>query len=194
MQLARHSIRNNHPKNSPLPDLPTNLRSLNLATWFLKVAVALRRSAAQFSSFPAVRMTLVPSGRSLSEMTLKGTGSVLLQRQCEGRMVQTKFGLFVRTNSPGYSARTSENVLSPRKRLTGEFSVGEEAIRCISFIIVSDKSPRTVKCCLYLRWLYFLFYHNTKPFLYFYFFIFQRYERVATKTSAQLACGYMVRH
>ena len=133
MQLVRASYVWQAHTDSPLPDLPTNLRSLNLATWFLKVAVALRRSAAQFSSFPAVKMTFVASGRSLSEMTLKGTGRVLLQRQCEGRMVQTKFGLFVRTNSPGYSDSTSENVRSPRKRLTGEFSVGEEAIRCISF-------------------------------------------------------------
>lgn len=34
-------------------------------------------------------------------------------------MVQTKFGLFVLTSSPGYSARTSENVLSPLKRFAG---------------------------------------------------------------------------
>lgn len=45
-------------------------------------------------------------------------------------MVQTKFGLFVRTSSPGYSANTSENVLSPRKAFVGRpgwwfpFSVG----------------------------------------------------------------------
>ena len=30
--------------NSPLPDLPTNLRSLNLATWFFMTAVQLRSS------------------------------------------------------------------------------------------------------------------------------------------------------
>ena len=118
----------------PLPDLPTNLKSLNLATWFLKVAVAFLRSAALFSSLPAVNMTLVPSRTSLRESTLNGTGSVLLQRQCDGRIVQTKFGLLVRTSSPGYSARTSENVLSPRKGLVGStgwwlpFSVGVGAV------------------------------------------------------------------
>jgi hypothetical protein len=81
------------------------------------VATAFLNSAAEFSSFPAVRMTLVPSEMSLSAKTLKGTGSVLLQRQCDGNMVQTKFGLSVVTNSPGYSARSSENVLSPLYRL-----------------------------------------------------------------------------
>ncbi len=105
------------PRLLPLPDLPTNLRSLNLATWFWKPAVAFRRSAEQFSSFPAVSITFVPSETSLSERTLNGTGRVLLHRQCEGRIVHTKFGLFVRTNSPGYSAKTSEKVRSPRKRL-----------------------------------------------------------------------------
>lgn len=118
----------------PRPDLPTNLRSLNLATWFLKVAVAFLRSAALFSSLPAVSMTLVPSKTSLRDSTLNGTGSVLLQRQCDGRIVHTKLGLLVRTNSPGYSASTSENVLSPRKGLVGRtgwwlpFSVGVGAV------------------------------------------------------------------
>ena len=49
--------------------------------------------------------------------------------------MQTKFGLFVRTNSPGYSARTSEKVRSPLNAFwTWPFccgvgvSLGEEAI------------------------------------------------------------------
>lgn len=120
---------------SPRPDLPTNLKSLKRATWFLNKALLLRRSAALFSSFPALRSTLVPSGTSLSDNTLKGTGRVLLQRQWEGRIVQTKFGLLVRTSSPGYSAKTSENVRSPLNVLpTWPFccevgvSLGEEAI------------------------------------------------------------------
>lgn len=118
----------------PLPDLPTNLKSLKRATWFLKVAVAFLRSAALFSSLPAVNMTFVPSKTSLRESTLNGTGKVLLQRQWEGRIVQTKLGLLVRTSSPGYSAKTSENVLSPRKGLEGNtgwwlpFSVGVGAV------------------------------------------------------------------
>lgn len=118
----------------PLPDLPTNLRSLNLATWFLKVAVLFLSSAAQFSSLPAVRITLVPSITSLRDSTLNGTGRVLLHRQWDGRMVQTKFGLLVRTSSPGYSASTSEKVLSPLKAFAGStgwwfpFSVGVGAV------------------------------------------------------------------
>lgn len=111
----------------PRPDLPTNLRSLKRATWFLKVVVALRSSADTFSSLPAVRTTLVPSGTSLSESTLKGSGRVLLQRQWDGRMVHTKFGLFVLTSSPGYSAKTSEKVRSPLKRFAGGACVSDAA-------------------------------------------------------------------
>ena len=119
----------------PLPERPTNLKSLNLATWFLKVAVALRSSAAQFSSFPAVSITLIPSQMSLSDRTLNGTGRVLLHLQCDGSIVHTKLGLFVRISSPGYSASTSENDLSPLKALgpldtTGDsLSAGGEAIK-----------------------------------------------------------------
>ena len=105
------------PSLSPLPERPTNRRSLKRATWFLKVAMAFRSSAAEFSSFPAVRITLVPSAISESERTLKGTGRVLLQRQCDGSIVHTKLGLSVVTSSPGYSASSSEKVLSPRYRL-----------------------------------------------------------------------------
>ena len=54
-------------------------------------------------------------------------------------MVQTKLGELVRTNSPGCSANTSENVLSPRKDLepwaaavgvAAPFSLGGDAIVC----------------------------------------------------------------
>lgn len=40
-------------------------------------------------------------------LTLKATGSVLLQRQCEGRTEQRKLGLSVRTSSAGWSAMIS---------------------------------------------------------------------------------------
>lgn len=135
---------------SPLPDLPTNLRSLNLATWFLKVAVLFLSSAAEFSSFPAVRTTLVPSTTSLRDRTLKGTGRVLLHRQCDGKMVQTKLGLLVLTSSPGYSASTSEKVLSPLKALLGStgwwlpFSVGVGAVGGEAITIGIDAADKVI--------------------------------------------------
>jgi hypothetical protein len=67
--------------NFPLPERPTNLRSLNLAVWFFIMAEAFLNSADEFSSLPAVKMTFVPSGISLREITLKGTGRVLLHLQ-----------------------------------------------------------------------------------------------------------------
>jgi hypothetical protein len=121
----------------PLPERPTNLRSLKRATWFLNVAVALRSSAALFSSFPAVRITLTPSLTSLRDSTLNGDGRVLLHRQCAGSIEHTKLGELVRTSSPGCSARTSENVLSTRKgsepcaaavEVAAPFSLGGDAI------------------------------------------------------------------
>jgi len=53
----------------PLPDLPTNRRSLNLATWFFMMAVQLRSSPHQFSSFPALTVTRVPSSMSSKATT-----------------------------------------------------------------------------------------------------------------------------
>lgn len=78
--------------NSPLPLLPTNLRSLNLATWFFIKAVEFLSSAQQFSSLPARTVTRVPSPTSPRATTLKATGRVLLDLQCAGKTVQTKCG------------------------------------------------------------------------------------------------------
>ena len=64
-------------------------------------------------------MTFVPSITSLRAKTLKGTGNVLLHLQCVGSIVQTKFGLSVRTSSPGYSAKSSEKDFSPLNRFEG---------------------------------------------------------------------------
>lgn len=151
----------------PLPDLPTNLKSLNRATWFFIDAELLRTSAAQFSSLPAVRITFVPSGISLNDKTLKGTGSVLLQRQCEGNTLHTKFGLSVRTSSPGYSANTSENVLSPLNFFgAGALAAAAAAVcveaitskcegemeRCVRSILRYHYKPQFVQLH-YLRWM-----------------------------------------
>jgi len=78
--------------NSPLPLRPTNLKSLNLATWFFMSAVEFLSSAQQFSSLPARTVTRVPSPTSPRATTLKATGRVLLDLQCAGRTVQTKCG------------------------------------------------------------------------------------------------------
>lgn len=66
----------------PLPLLPTNLRSLNFATLFFITAVLFLSSAEQFSSFPALTVTWVPSRTSPRATTLKPPGSVLFDRQC----------------------------------------------------------------------------------------------------------------
>lgn len=84
----------------PRPDRPTNLRSLNFATWFFIIAVAFLSSPQKFSSFPARTVTIVPSMTSPSAITLKAIGSVLLERQWFGRTVQMRLGLPVRTSSP----------------------------------------------------------------------------------------------
>ena len=76
----------------------------------------------------------MPSGMSLSDKTLKGTGSVLLQRQCEGNTLHTKFGLSVRTSSPGYSASTSENVLSPLNFFGAGALAAAAAAACVEAI------------------------------------------------------------
>ena len=98
---------------SPLPLRPTNLKSLKRATWFFITAVALRSSAAKFSSLPAAIETRTPSGISPSATTLNATGSVLLHLQCDGNTLQTKFGESVFTSSPGYSASASMSDRSP---------------------------------------------------------------------------------
>ncbi len=53
----------------PRPDRPTNLKSLNLATWFFIIADPFRSSAQKFSSFPARIVTTVPSSTSPSAIT-----------------------------------------------------------------------------------------------------------------------------
>lgn len=68
-------------RDSPLPLLPTNLKSLNLATWFFIKVVEFLSSAQQFSSLPARTVTRVPSTTSPRATTLNATGSVLLDRQ-----------------------------------------------------------------------------------------------------------------
>lgn len=97
----------------PLPLRPTNRKSLNRATWFFITAVALRSSAAKFSSLPAAIETRTPSGISPSATTLNATGRVLLHLQCDGNTLQTKFGESVFTSSPGYSASASMSDRSP---------------------------------------------------------------------------------
>ena len=59
--------------------------------------------------------------------------------------MQTKFGLFVRTSSPGYSARTSENVLSPLNRFGGgipsELQLDAVSEAIIFICVLKIKSP-----------------------------------------------------
>ena len=87
-------------KHTPLPLRPTNLRSLNLATWFFMTAVQFRSSPQQFSSFPALIVTRVPSVTSSSATTLKATGKDLLDLQWVGKALQRIAGLPVCTRSP----------------------------------------------------------------------------------------------
>lgn len=100
--------------SSPLPLLPTNLRSLNFATWFFMTAVQFLNSPQKFSSFPALTVTNVPSSTSPRATTLKATGRVLFERQWGGRTVHTRCGLPVLTSSPGCSANRPSRVLSAR--------------------------------------------------------------------------------
>lgn len=88
---------------SPLPLLPTNLRSLNLATWFFISAVEFRSSAQQFSSLPARTVTRVPSPTSPRATTLNATGRVLLDRQWVGNWLHKKYGEpVIKSNAPFY--------------------------------------------------------------------------------------------
>lgn len=84
----------------PLPLLPTNLRSLNLATWFFMTAVQFLNSPQQFSSFPALMVTRVPSLTSSNATTLNATGRDLFDLQCVGSALQRIAGLPVCTRSP----------------------------------------------------------------------------------------------
>lgn len=94
-------------KDFPRPLRPTNLKSLNLATWFFMTAVQLRSSAQQFSSFPAFKVTIVPSGTSSNATTLKAMGRLLLLLQCVGNTLHKMLGDPVCTSSPWLSWRLS---------------------------------------------------------------------------------------
>lgn len=133
----------------PLPLRPTNLKSLNLAIWFLTRAEQLRSSAEQFSSLPALSVTAVPSGTSDSMTTLNAPGSVLLDRQCVGRALHSMYGHPVRTSSPGCSAVTSLTAASVHHRSSdgGEHDDDDDeavAAPCWS----ADDGPRR----LFLLW------------------------------------------
>lgn len=91
----------------PRPERPTNLRSLNLATWFFITAVQFLSSAQKFSSFPALMVTIVPSWMSSRATTLKAHGRLLLDLQWVGRVEQRTEGEPVVTSSPWYSWRSS---------------------------------------------------------------------------------------
>lgn len=83
----------------PLPLRPTNLKSLNLATWFFITAVQFRSSEHQFSSLPAFIVTIVPSPTSANVTTLNATGSVLFDLQWFGSEEHKIYGLPVRTET-----------------------------------------------------------------------------------------------
>lgn len=91
----------------PLPLRPTNLRSLNLATWFFMTAVQFLNSPQQFSSLPALIVTRVPSLTSSRATTLKATGSDLFDLQCDGNALQRMAGLPVLTRSPWQACSVS---------------------------------------------------------------------------------------
>lgn len=84
----------------PLPLRPTNRRSLNLATWFFITAVQFLNSPQQFSSFPALMVTSVPSLTSSRATTLNATGSDLFDLQWDGKALHRIAGLPVLTKSP----------------------------------------------------------------------------------------------
>ena len=79
-------------KALPLPLLPMILKSLNLATLFFITCELFLSSPQKFSSFPILRLTIVPSSMSLNAITLKAEGRVLFDLQWLGRAVQRMFG------------------------------------------------------------------------------------------------------
>ena len=148
--------------NLPLPLLPTNRRSLNFATEFLMYATEFLSSAQKFSSLPADIVTFVPSFTSPRATTLKATGRVLLERQCEGKTEQTKLGEPVRTSSPGCSLSTVLRVRSPVRMsdmLCGESGNGvvpfKSGVKCMWLESEDQKSCENL--CGYTsnkqRWL-----------------------------------------
>ena len=79
-------------KALPLPLLPMILKSLNLATLFFITCELFLSSPQKFSSFPILRLTIVPSSMSLNAITLKAEGRVLFDLQWLGSAVQRMFG------------------------------------------------------------------------------------------------------
>ena len=112
-KYKKYSLKQSNQYNLPRPLRPTNLRSLNFATWFLKIACELRNSPQQFSSLPALTVTSVPSGISPNDITLNDIGSVLFERQWFGNGVHIMDGEPVRTSSPGCSCKRSARRRSP---------------------------------------------------------------------------------
>src|SRR6218665_2092257 len=90
---------------SPLPLLPTNRKSLNIATWFSMNAMLFLSSAHRLSLLPADSVTFVPSLTSPNATTMKAAGRDLFDLQCSGSNVQTTFGHPVRTRFPEWSLR-----------------------------------------------------------------------------------------
>merc|ERR1719285_640873 len=103
----------------PLPLLPMILKSLNLATLFFITCELFLSSPQKFSSFPILRLTIVPSSMSLNAITLKAEGRVLFDLQWLGSAVHRTFGEPVLTSSPGCSARTSLTCLSAHHQSGG---------------------------------------------------------------------------
>lgn len=99
---------------SPRPLRPTNLKSLNFATWFFMTVVQFLSSPQKFSSFPHIKWQGVPSCTSPNATTLNATGKVLFDRQWVGRVEQTMWGDPVRVSSPGCSAISESIVLSAK--------------------------------------------------------------------------------
>lgn len=104
--FKRNVIDEKCKRNLPLPLRPTNLKSLNLATWFFITAVQFRNSAHQFSSLPAFIVTIVPSPTSANVTTLNATGSVLFDLQWCGSDEHKIYGLPVRTEIKSKMERT----------------------------------------------------------------------------------------
>merc|ERR1711892_115449 len=91
----------------PRPLLPTNLKSLNLASWFFMTAVQFLISPLLLSSFPHFTLTRVPSGTSWKVKTLKAVGRALLLRQWLGRGEHRMHGDPVWMRSPFSPSRDS---------------------------------------------------------------------------------------
>lgn len=124
---------------SPLPLLPTNLKSLNFATWFFITVEQFLNSPQKFSSLPHMRWQGVPSWTSPSATTLNATGKVLFDRQCVGSVEQTMWGDPVRVSSPGCSAMSESIVLSAKFSAVKGDSRPEFAVAVPPFVEFDDE-------------------------------------------------------